>query len=124
MPDTFIIRVETRFHASHGLKLPNGSKEPSHDHDWRVTAEVGSQKLDTMGIVISFQKLRAMMNETVSDFDNASLDSISYFKQNNPSAENVAKYIFEKLRAKLPDGVNLRGVRVVEEPGCSAEFRQ
>jgi 6-pyruvoyl-tetrahydropterin synthase len=58
----------------------------------------------------------------LADFDNEALNSVRYFQQNNPSAENVAGYIFEKLEPKLPDGVRLENVRVSEEPGCSAKF--
>ena len=122
MPEMFTIRVETHFQASHCLTLPDGSKEPDHTHDWLVTADVSSDKLDKMGLVMNFQKLKEMMDEAVSDFDHAAMDTISYFRQNNPSAENVAKYIYEKLGVELPEGVKLRSVRVVEEPGCSAVF--
>ncbi|MBN2313604.1 MAG: 6-carboxytetrahydropterin synthase [Sedimentisphaerales bacterium] len=118
----FTIRVETHFHASHRLTLPDGSTEPAHDHDWLVTADVSSDKLDQMGLVMNFQKLRAMIDETVSDFDHTALETIDYFQRNNSSAENVAKYIYERLQSKLPKGVKLRNVRVVEEPGCSATF--
>ena len=120
----FTIRVEIRFRASHQLTLPDGSKEPVHHHDWVVTAEVGSKKLDNMGVVMNFQKLKAMMESAVADFDNAAVESVDYFRQNNPSAENVARYIYEKLRIGLPRGVKLRSVSVVEEPGCAAEFSQ
>lgn len=118
----FTIRVETHFQASHRLRLSDGSIEPAHDHDWLVTAEVCSGKLNPMGIVMDFVKLKAMMDEIVCDFDHTALDTLGYFRQNNSSAENVAKYIYEKLRTKLPKEVQLRSIRVVEEPGCSAEF--
>ena len=118
----FTIRVETHFQASHRLMLPGGLMEPAHDHDWLVTVDVSSDKLDKMGLVMSFQKLRAMMDETVCDFDHTALDTIGYFQRNNSSAENVAKYIYERLQSKLPEGVRLQSVRVVEEPGCSATF--
>jgi 6-pyruvoyltetrahydropterin/6-carboxytetrahydropterin synthase len=120
----FTIRVETRFRASHQLTLPDGSKEPIHHHDWLVTADVASEKLDKMGVVMSFQKLKAMMDAAVGDFDNAAIESVGYFEQNNPSAENVARYIYEKLKTGLPAGVKLQNVKVVEEPGCSAEFAE
>lgn len=124
MSEMFTIRVETRFQASHRLWLPDGLMEPAHDHDWQVTADVSRGKLDKMGLVMSFQKLKAMLEETVSDFDKTALDTISYFQQYNSSAENVAKCIYERLRVKLPEGVKLRSVRVMEEPGCSAEFSE
>ncbi|MFC1635494.1 6-pyruvoyl tetrahydropterin synthase family protein [Planctomycetota bacterium] len=122
MPEMFTIRVETHFQASHRLILPDGSMESAHDHDWLVTTDVSRGKLDEMGLVMSFQKLKEILDETVSDFDNTALETISYFQQNNSSAENVARYIYERVRVKLPEGVKLRSVRVVEEPGCSAEF--
>ena len=122
--DMFTISVETSFWASHQLRLTEGSKEPVHHHNWLVSADISSEKLNTMGLVMDFQKLKAMVDNIVAEFDNTSLNEISYFQQNNPSAENVARYIYEKLRAKLPEGVKLQNIRVVEEPGCTANFSE
>jgi 6-pyruvoyltetrahydropterin/6-carboxytetrahydropterin synthase len=104
--------------------LPDGSKEPVHKHDWMVTADVSSDKLNSIGIVMNFRKLQAMIDEIIAGFDNTALESISFFQKNNPSAENVAKYIYNKLQTELPEGVKLRNVRVVEEPGCSAVYHE
>jgi 6-pyruvoyltetrahydropterin/6-carboxytetrahydropterin synthase len=120
----FTISVEKHFRASHQLTLPDGSKESVHQHDWVVTADVSSEKLNNMGVVMDFQALKAMMDKTVCGFENSALESIGYFQQNNPSAENVAKYIYDKLRIELPKGVKLRNIRVAEEPGCSAKFHE
>jgi len=120
----YIISVERHFRASHQLSLPDGSKEPVHKHDWIVTADVGSDKLNSIGIVMNFRKLQAMIDKIIAGFDNTALESISFFQQNNPSAENVARYIYNKLQIELPEGVKLRNVRVVEEPGCSAIFHE
>jgi len=123
----FTISVETHFWASHQLVLPDGSKESVHNHNWSVTAELSSEKLDSMAVVMDFQKLKAMVDNIVAEFDNpdlSGLNEISYFKQNSPSAENVAKYIYEKLLIKLPKGVKLQSIRIVEEKGCSAKFSE
>ena len=120
----FTISVERHFRASHQLILPDGSKEPVHDHDWVVTASLSSEKLNNMGVVMDFRALKAMIDKTVAGFDYTALESTGYFQQNNPSAENVAKYIYEKLRIELPEGVKLRNIRIVEEPGCSAKFHE
>jgi len=118
----FTISVETHFWASHRLALPDDSKEPEHHHNWSVTADVGSNSLNSMGLVMDFSRLEKQLCSIVAEFDNTTLDSIDYFKKNNSSAENVAGYIYEKLRNKLPKAVILQSVRVVEEPGCSAMF--
>jgi 6-pyruvoyltetrahydropterin/6-carboxytetrahydropterin synthase len=116
------VSVETHFWASHQLTLPDGSKEPAHSHNFSVTADVGAEKMTDMGLVMDFNRLKAMLDNIVADFDNVALDSIDYFKQNNPTAENVAKYIYEQLQSKLPKDVELEAIRIIEEPGCSAEF--
>jgi 6-pyruvoyltetrahydropterin/6-carboxytetrahydropterin synthase len=121
-PDMFTVSVETHFWASHQLTLADGSKEPLHRHNWAVTADVSSNKLNSMGLVMDFCRFKAMVDNIVAEFDNIPLDRIDYFRQNNSSAENVAKYIYEKLRTKLPRDVNLQSISVAEEPGCSAKF--
>lgn len=118
----FTIRVETHFRASHQLMLPDGAKEPLHHHNWVVTASISSDKLDSMGLVMDFSQLKAMVKKTTDEFDNAQLDSIDYFRRNNPSAENIAKYIYDRLEPELPSGAKLRSIKVIEEPGCSAKF--
>jgi len=118
----FTISVETHFWAAHRLALPDGSKEPEHRHNWSVITNVGSESLNNMGCVMDFNRLKTMVDNIVAEFDNISLDEIDYFQQGNSSAENVAKYIYEKLEPRLPKGVKLQSIKVVEEPGYSAEF--
>jgi 6-pyruvoyltetrahydropterin/6-carboxytetrahydropterin synthase len=118
----FKISVETCFRASHQLDLPNGSKEATHSHNWLVTASVSSNKLNAMGVVMDFHRLKETVDKIVAEFDNISLNKTDHFRRNNPSAENVAKYIYKKLKPKLPKELTLRTIKVVEEPGCSAEY--
>jgi len=120
----FTISVETQFQASHRLILADGSKEPVHSHKWSVTAAASSDKLNSIGLVMDFGRLRAMLDNIVAEFDSQTLEAISYFQKNNPSAENVARYIYEKLEPQLPKGVKLHEIKVVEEAGCSAKFGQ
>jgi len=117
----YTISIETHFHASHQLRLLNGEKEPVHFHDWSVTTDVSSAKLDNMGIVMDFAELRQIVEKIISRFDNK-IEAITYFQENNPSAENIAKYIYDELKRQLPEGVKLDCVKVTEEPGCTAKF--
>ncbi len=118
----FTISVETHFWASHQLTLLDGSKEPEHHHNWSVTADVSSDSLNSMGLVMDFGQLKKLLSDIGAEFDNMTLNNTDYFKKNSSSAENVAKYIYEKLRAKLPKAVKIQSVKVVEEPGCAAIF--
>jgi 6-pyruvoyltetrahydropterin/6-carboxytetrahydropterin synthase len=126
----FTISVETHFWASHQLTLQDGSKEPVHYHNWLVTADVGSNKLNSMAVVMDFHELKQMVDNIAAEFNNKALNETGCFQQtstgsvesNNPSAENVAKYIYDKIRTQLPEGVRVRNVKVVEQPGCSAKY--
>jgi 6-pyruvoyltetrahydropterin/6-carboxytetrahydropterin synthase len=118
----FTVSVETRFRASHQLARADGSKERPHRHQWSVTAHVSSEMLDNRGVVMDFQQLKATLDNIVAELDKTTLSKIDYFQRNKPSAENVAKYIYEKLEPELPKGLRLRSIKVVEKPGCSARF--
>lgn len=120
----FTVSVETRFWACHQLSLPDGSKEPLHSHNWMVTAEVSSEKLDAMGLVMDFGVLKAMAEKAVCPFDNRALEEHDYFQQNNSSAEMVAKYVYETLEPQMPKGVKVVRIRVVEEAGCSGTYEK
>ena len=118
----FTISVETHFWASHQLVLSDNSKEPVHYHNWLVAVEVCSDKLNDMAVVMDFHELKQMVDNIAAEFDNKALNETACFQQNIPSAENVAKYIYDKIKMELPEGVKLRNVKVVEQTGCSAKF--
>ena len=118
----FAISVEMSFQASHQLLLPDGSKELAHSHNWSVTAEVAGETLDEMGVVMDFHQLQAALGDIIAPFDNSQLGDIDYFRQNAESAENVAKYIYDKLSGRLPEGVRIAGIKVGEGEGCWAKY--
>lgn len=121
-PDMLTVSVETCFWASHQLTLKDGSREPVHSHNFLVKAELSSNTVSDLGLVMDFRTLKAMLDNIVAEFDNRALDSLEYFRQNNSTAENVAKCIYRKLQPKIPKNVKLEAVRVTEEPGCAAKF--
>ena len=118
----FEIRVETKFNASHQLIFPDGKKESLHEHEWKLWVDVESEKLDNVGLVMDFHLLDEIIKKAIAQMNNISLNEIEYFQENNPSAENVARYIFEKIEPKLPNGVTLVGIRAFEQPDFSAKF--
>ena len=120
----FTITVETHFVASHQLALPDGSKESLHQHDWAVTASVSSDRANSMGLVMDFRKLKAMVDKIVDQFADTRLEKFDYFQPNCSSAEMVARYIYEMLEPKLPKNVKLDYIMVIEAPGCSAKFSE
>lgn len=118
----FTVTVESGFYAWHLLSLSDGSKEDMHAHQWQVSASVSSATLDSTGLVVDFRRLKASLDKIIEPFNEIKLNDIDYFKRNNPSAEAVAKYIYDELQAVLHSEATLESVSVVEEAGCSAKF--
>jgi 6-pyruvoyltetrahydropterin/6-carboxytetrahydropterin synthase len=73
---------------------------------------------------MNFHRLRELLDNSVAELNNMELGDIIHFRQNNPTAENVAKYIYDKLKPWLPQGVKLQSINVVEEPGCRAKYSE
>lgn len=116
------VSVETTFAASHQLRGYKGDIEPLHGHNFRVEAFVSTEVLDELGVVIDFIELEAKLREVVSPYDHRHLNKIPPFDRENPTTENLARFLFEQLEKRLPRGTTLRRVRVWEAPTYSASF--
>lgn len=121
----FEITVTRVFPATHSLRLPDGSYEPVHRHDWRVRVAVRSQGLDAMETVMDFHQLEGLVDSVIAPFHNRSLNDVEPFSGGrlNPSAERVAWWIGTQVAQQLPKGVSLVTARVTEAPGCEAAYR-
>ncbi len=118
----FKISVQRQFHARHQLILPDGSTERAHEHNWLVKAQVARAKLSQAGFVMNFELLKELLEEITAEFENNSLNELAHFRQKNPSAEQVAKYIYDRLAPALPSEVKLEYIAVEEQPGCQAKY--
>jgi len=118
----FAITVETQFKARHSVTLPGGTREPEHEHFWGVSVEVGADKIDSNGMVVDFAQLKSRLSAVTSKLSGALLNDIDYFRENGPTSESVAVYIFQQLETNLPGGVRLENVTVSEQVGCFARY--
>lgn len=119
------IDVDIVFEAAHFLSLPDGKKEQSHLHNWKVRATVASQQLTDTGWVMDFHHLTHLLNETVGPLSAAGcLNNLAEFQQTNPTAERLAQYIYERLQKKVPAPLQLTAVTVWETSSCRATYRQ
>lgn len=125
----FQISVEREFCAAHALVIA-GAREPVHGHNFRVTVTVEGERLDADGLLVDFHALERLVDEIIRPWNNADLNAIDPFSGGlNPSAENVAACIGEKIAAGLarlvPTGAprpRLARVRLTEAPGCAVVY--
>ena len=120
----FIVGIETQFKAWHSIPLPDGTKEPEHEHFWAVEAEVCSELPADGGVVINFAQLRSRLTDVTSTLGDSILNEMEYFHDKCPSAENVAVYIFDRLEPILPKNVRLKSIKVSEQVGCWAIYNK
>ena len=95
-------RIESEFSAAHFLCQYHGKCENLHGHNYRVRLWVRGNDLDEGGMLADFSVLKKALNDSVGCLDHSNLNDMEVF-QNNPSAERIARFIFEKLKEKLPD---------------------
>lgn len=119
------ITIEREFCAAHALRFPNGTEEELHGHNWHVVVEVRRDELDQVGLVVDFHDLEGCLDGILGEFHNRNLNAHPHFREVNPSAELVARYIFDRVNeaVTLAPAV-LQRVTVSEAPGCCASYQR
>jgi len=95
------LQVEADFSSAHNLRGYKGKCEELHGHNWKVELTVGSKDLDKTGMVLDFKFLKASLNKILDQLDHKYLNEIDYFKEVNPTSENIAKYIYDSLKSEV-----------------------
>ena len=123
------VTVEGRFAAAHNLRGYAGDCERLHGHNWRVRAAVRTEQIAADGMAVDFRDLKRALAAVLDELDHRYLNKdVPAFAEgkDNPTTENLARMIFERLGAvgRLPANVRVERVTVWESPGCSASFFQ
>lgn len=117
----FTISKRFSFSASHQL----GDLPPEHPcgrlhgHNYEVEVELAGEDLDQTGFVLDYGALgpvRAFLDATL---DHRHLNDVLQ----QPTAELLARWLFQHARQLLPDGAPLSGVGVSETPKTWAWYR-
>jgi 6-pyruvoyltetrahydropterin/6-carboxytetrahydropterin synthase len=121
----FEVTVEEKFASGHALRNYHGKCENVHGHNYRVQVTLNGETLDQTGLLVDFVELKKVLGEIVERMDHRFLNDVPPFDVLNPSAENMARYIFDELSAGLPKDAPARvaWVRLWETDNCSATYR-
>ncbi|HXE65038.1 MAG TPA: 6-carboxytetrahydropterin synthase QueD [Bryobacteraceae bacterium] len=122
----FEVAVEHTFAAGHALREYRGKCENVHGHNYRVQVVVRGEKLDKTGMLADFVALKKALRDTCEPMDHVFLNDMKPFDTVNPTAENMAVYIAEKLQETIGgDGnpVEVAEVKVWETDIQSATYR-
>ncbi len=115
----YVIRKQFNCSCSHQLiGLP--SEHPcarNHGHNYVITAELASKWLSDVGFVQDYRELDSMKEYIDDVLDHNNLNDIL---EVNPTAENIAKHLFEIFKHEYP---LLVAIEVSETAKTSARYQ-
>ena len=120
------ISVGAAFEAAHFIAGYDGKCARLHGHNWTVEAVVVGSELDGLGMLVDFKILKAELNRVLAEFDHRFLNELEAFSQENPTAENLARKIFERLKTSdiFNDATKLHAVKVCESPNSCVTYHE
>ncbi len=95
------IFIKTHFSGGHHLRNYPGNCEFPHGHNWKVKVTVRVSELDELGMGIDFKVLKEEVNRVVDELDHCDLNEHRAFRDQNPSSEHIAMFLFAELRESL-----------------------
>ncbi|CAN0212836.1 unnamed protein product, partial [Chrysoparadoxa australica] len=96
----FKIQVTHEFCAAHTISIL-GNQEPIHGHNFKTTATIIGDALDDDGLLCDFHTVQDQLIQITEPFTNNNLNETPPFDQLNPTAENLAKHIADRLAKRL-----------------------
>lgn len=117
------LRVRGTFSAAHALRGYAGNCSRVHGHNWSVEMVVRAESVGPDGLAVDFRDLKSVLNDTLSQLDHMYINEVKPFDEINPSSEHIAKWLFERMAARVDgQGVRLSRVRVGENDTCSVSY--
>ena len=101
MAASYLLKVVTEFASAHTLRDYPGACSRMHGHNWKLELEVVATALDDVGMGIDFKQMKNAANEVGERLDHRYLNDLEPFTEINPTAENIAAYMYREIAAKL-----------------------
>jgi 6-pyruvoyltetrahydropterin/6-carboxytetrahydropterin synthase len=117
------LTIKSHFDAAHALRGYPGECRLLHGHTWDIEVTVAASELDEIGIVYDFKLLKEDLNRVLDVYDHAYLNEIPPFDELSPTAENLARVIYESLAETIDPRVSVVEVAVWESPIAKLTYR-
>lgn len=108
----FEVTVEHSFAAGHSLREYKGKCENVHGHNYRVQVTIEGEQLNRIGLLVDFVELKRAVRQVAERLDHQWINDLEPFTTLNPSAENIAKYIYDEVKAALELTSSANNVRI------------
>ena len=97
----FEVTVDAGFSSGHYLRNYHGKCENPHGHNYKVRVTLIGKELDASGMLLDFKMLKEVMRPVIDRIDHQMLNDLEPFTILNPSAENLARYIYQQTNVQL-----------------------
>ena len=97
----FEVTVQDTFSSGHYLRNYYGKCENPHGHNYRVLITLVGENLEPNGLLLDFKLLKRILQPTIQYLDHFMINDLEPFTTVNPSAENIAKYFFDRVSGQL-----------------------
>ncbi|MDR1244579.1 MAG: 6-carboxytetrahydropterin synthase QueD [Endomicrobium sp.] len=114
------LSVTKNFASAHCLRGYKGRCENLHGHNWKIRAAFSGSKLDNTGMLIDFTDIKKRLDQIISYLDHKFLNEIDPFNKINPTAENIAAFIYKQLKKIETETAKVCEVEVWESESSSA----
>ena len=101
MTARYQLKVVTDFASAHTLRDYPGACSRMHGHNWKVELEAVATQLDDAGMGIDFKVMKQAAREVGKELDHRYLNELEAFKEINPTAENIAAYMYKEISARI-----------------------
>ncbi|HEY0003306.1 MAG TPA: 6-carboxytetrahydropterin synthase QueD [Pyrinomonadaceae bacterium] len=126
MAGIFEVMIERNFSSAHQLRGYKGKCENLHGHNYRIEIYARGSELNNIGLLVDFVELKMAADEVVQFLDHKNINELPPFdKELNPSAENLARFILERVASRVgaDDRVKIYKVRCFETPTSVATYQ-
>ena len=121
----FKLVVKKEFSSAHILKGHPGNCKRMHGHNWLVEAEVQGDNTNEIGMVIDFKDIKNNLKEIISMLDHQFLNDLEPFINENPTAENISKYIYKELSNNInTDNIKVSKIKLWETNNSAVTYTE
>ena len=125
MAASYLLKVVTEFASAHTLRNYPGACSRMHGHNWKVELEVVATGLDDVGMGVDFKEMKTAANEVGQRLDHRYLNDLEPFTELNPTAENIAAYMYREIAAKLnSDTIRVNAVTLWETDRACVRYSE
>lgn len=115
MAKKFVLKTLLDFASAHSLRGYPGDCAKLHGHNWKIEVEILGTELNEIGMVVDFKEIKKHAKEVIAELDHSFLNDHPHFQTINPTAENIAEYLFDQIQMHIEtEAVRMHQITVWE----------